>query len=327
MITLKGINIKNLIKSSLWIGLYLVGLLAVIFSIASFPEKDLNAALLFFSASIIIYTFLIIKDLKFLSLFSFITMIPISLVILGTAGNQVNGNFSNAFDEKAFLLSFALVLSFFIVNCVFWIKTRRDWKKLMSLFFIALILLILFVFGTGSPNYHQNFVYTRIFISIFFIFSIFLIMERKKSLRVFGILGIFLSIGLLLMSAVMFAAKTYVIEGDEWDSVYTFINPKAEEMLGCYNQNDFDNFCNHCSVQLKNSFEIDSSAMKNWRSMYGQYLNLEKPEIIRARGFYYIEYPVKFQNVEDIFYLTFMLSDVSPESTIYGFNLSSERGE
>jgi len=327
MIILKRINIKNLIKGSLWVSLYLTGLLAAIFSISYFSEKDLNAALLSLSISIIVYTFLVMKDLKFLSLFSFITMILMSLMILGIAGNQVDGNFSSAFDEKAFLLSFALILSFFMVNCVFWIKTKRDWKKPMSLFFVALVVLILFVFGTGSPNYHQNFVYTRIFISIFFIFSIFLIMERKKSLRIFGILGIFLSIGLLLMSAAMFAAKTYVIEGDEWDSVYAFINPKAEEMLGCYNQNDFDNFCNHCSLELKNNFEIDSSAIRNWRSVYGRYLNLEKPEIVRSIGFYYIEYPVRFQNVEDLFYLTFMLSDISPESTIYGFNLSNEKGE
>ena len=303
-----------------WVLLYLAAFIPAGLSIYYFSEKNLPSALISSSISLLIYTILIIKDLKFLSSVSFITMFFVSLIMIGIAGNMADNSFPSAFDEKAFMLTASLILSFFLVSSVYWVRTKQGVKKLMSLACISLAVLMLVIFGTGSPEYYQNFIYTRVNILILFIFSIFLIIKRKKLL---GILGIFLSIGVFLLSASMFAEETYTLEDQEQQEVIAYIDPLAKEMFGYYNKEDYDNFCKYCGVVLKNM--VIRNPIKNSRDVLGPYVYFDEPsKVVRKGGRFYVEYPVKFQKEKDLTYLTFVIENISSDLSIYGFAFSDK---
>jgi len=249
---------------------------------------------------------------------SFLTMFLVSLFILGIAGSKPDGIFSSVSDERTFMLLFSVIISFILVNSLFWAKTKQGLKKLVSLTCISLFVFISAAFGTGSPEYHQNFVYTRVYVSILLALSVFLIVKKKK---VLGILGIFLSVGILLLSAGMFAEKTYILRDEEQKEVVAFIDPMAKEMFGYYNEEDYDNFCKYCGLALKNM--LAENPIKNTREAFGPYLYFGEPgKVIRKGGLYYVEYPVKFQKAENLMYLTFVMENISPDSGIYGFAFS-----
>jgi len=168
-------------KKVSWVLLYLTSFIPTSLSIYYFSEEKLLPTLITSLISISIYTFLIIKDLKFLSSLSFFTMPFISLLMLGIVENNPDGFFSSTFSEKAFLLMTPLILSLFLVSSIYWAKTKRGFKKLTSLAYISLSILILIIFGTNPPTYYQNFIYTQINTLILFIFSIFLMIKRKKT--------------------------------------------------------------------------------------------------------------------------------------------------
>jgi hypothetical protein len=270
-----------------------------------------------------IYTLLIFKNLKFLSSISFITMLFMSSITLGVTGNVTDDIFPSALDEKAFMLAMSLILSFFLINSVYWAKTKQGVKKIMSLVCISLVVLMLIVFGTGSPAYYQNFVYTRANILVLLMFSIFLIIKKKKLL---GILGIFLSIGILLLSAGMFAKETYTLNDQEQKEVIAYVDPMAKEMFDYYNEEDYDNFCKYCGLVLTNMLE--HNPIKNNRDLLGPYVYFDEPsKVVRKGGRFSVEYPVQFQNVEGLMYLTFIVEDISSDPSIYGFAFSPVQEE
>ena len=307
-------------KKTSWVLLYLVAIVPVGLSLYFYMEKNLLAALITSSISFLIYTFLIIKDLRFLSSISFLTMFFISLLTLGISGNKTGDVFPSIINETAFMLAMSLILSFLLVNSAYWAKTKQGIKKLISLACISLSVLMLAAFGTGSPAFYQNFVYSRINILILLIFSIYLIVKRKKFL---GILGIVLSIGILLLSASMFAEKTYTLNDEEQKEAVVFIDPVVKEMFGYYNKEDYVNFCKYCGFLLKS--KLNSSPIKNNRDAYGPYVYFDEPSnVYRKGGRFYVEYPVKLQNVKGITYITFVLENITSDISIYGFAFSDK---
>jgi len=305
-------------KKISWALLYLAAFIPAGFSIYYFSEKSPLAAIISLSISMLIYSLLVIKDLRILSSVSFLTMFLVSLFILGIAGSKPGGVFSGVYDERTFMLSFSVIISFLLVNSLFWAKTKHGLKKLMSLICISLFVFILAAFGTGSPEYHQNFVYTRIYVLILLALSVFLIVKKKKIL---GILGILLSAGILLLSASMFAEKAYIPGDEEQKEVIAFIDPMAKEMFGYYNEEDYDNFCKYCGLTLKSM--LAENSIKNTREAFGPYLYFGEPsKVIRKGGLYYLEYPIKFQKTENLMYLIFVVENISPDSGIHGFALS-----
>jgi hypothetical protein len=316
-------NVKAYIKNTAWACLYLAACLSFCFAVFYFSEKNLPSAFIAFPATMLILSILIMKDIKFLSLLSFLTMFAASFLIFAVAAKQVNGIFLSSLDEKIFLLALALILSFLLANSIFWAKTKRGWRKATGLIVMVISVLGLLLFGLSSPNYYQNFIYTRIFILILFILSIFLIKQGKRSLKILGILGIFFSIGALLLSAALFAGRTYKLEEREQKAVIAFIDPRAKEMFGYYNEEDYNNFCKYCGPALK--YLVVKNPMMDKREAFGPYIYFGEPKIKREMGRYYVEYPVKFQNVKDLRYVTFVLESTSPDSTIYGFEVSDKQ--
>jgi hypothetical protein len=302
-----------------------VAFIPVGFSVFYFSEKNLLSGFIAFSFSMLIYTLLVFKDLKFLSSVSFLTVFPMSLLMLGITGKQTDGVFSNAPDERAFMLSMPLLLLFVLINSAFLAKTKHGFIKLISLVCIALSVFMLVAFGTNSPAFYQNFVYTRINILILFIFNIYLIIKRKKLV---GILGIFLSIGILLLSASMFSDKVYTLEEKEQKEVIAYIDPIGKEMFGYYNKKDYANFCKYCGFFLKNLINKDPVTIKSKREESGPYTYFGEPsKVIRKSGRFYVEYPVKFQNVKDLMYLTFVIENITSNPPIlYGYSLSAKQG-
>ena len=307
-----------------WILLYLAAFLPVGFSVFYFSEKNLPMGFIALSVSMLIYTLLIFKDLRFLSFTSFLTMFLVSLLLLGASGKQTDGVFSNALDEKAFMLSMSFLISFLLINSVFWAKTKQGFKKLIAIICISLSIFMLAAFGTGSPAFYQNFIYTRVNILILSIFGIYLIIKRK---RLLGILGILLSIGILLLSTKMFIEKAYPLEEKEKEEVIAYVDPIAKEMWGYYNDEDYANFCKYCGFVLKNMIDKDPITIKDKRKTSGPYIYFGKPDkVVRKSGRYYVEYPVKFQNVKTLMYLTFVIESISSDPSIYGYSLSGEQG-
>ena len=306
-------------KKISWALLYLAAFIPAGFALYFFSEKSMLPAL---AASLItasIYTLLVIKNLRFLSPLSFFTFPFIFLLTLGIVSDGTGEFSTNAFAEKASLLTISLFSLFSLINSVHWAKTKRGFKKLISLIFIFLSVLILVIFGIGSPTFYQNFVYTRANILILLLLSIFLIIKKK---RLWGILGILLSIGILLLSASMFAEKTYPLDSEEQKKVVAIVDPLAKEMFGYYNKKDYGNFCNHCGFILKNMLE--HKPIEGNRETIGPYVYFDRPSnVYRRGGRYGVEYPVKFQNAKDLLYLTFIIENISSDPIVYGFSLGS----
>jgi len=311
-------------KIIFWVLLYLATFISVSFSIVYFSEKNLLSALIASSITMFLYTLLIFKDIRFLSLMSFITMLLASLLMLGIAAKQTNGIFANVFDEKVFMLTQPLIMLFLLINYVFWARTKHGLKKLIALVFLFLTVFMFMTYGTNSPAYYQNFVYTRINILILLVFHIFLIKKGKKAL---GILGILLTIGTLLLSVSMFSKKAYTLTDTEKNEVIAYVDPMAKEMFGYYNKKDYVNFCKYCGIYLKSLLEKDPITTKDKREATGPYTSFGKPSgIIRKSGRFYIEYPIKFQNVKELAYLTFAVENLSSPPTIFGYSLSEKQG-
>lgn len=313
----------NLKKVS-WILLYLTGFIPVGLSLYFYTEKNLTFAIGFSIMTLLIYTILIFKNIKILSIVSFFSMLLMFCLMFSFAGARANNVFSSIFDEKIFMLTLSLIIFFLLINSIFWIQTKKGLLKIISIFFTFLSICLLIVWGGSLPDYHQNFVYTRVNILILLLFGIFLIIKKKKLL---GILGIFLSIGILLLSTSMFAKKVYTLEDKEKNEVIAYVDPMAKEMFDYYNKKDYDNFCKYCGFALINMMNKDPITIKDKRELSGPYTHFGEPsEVIRKSGRYYVEYPIKFQNVKDQMYLTFVIENISSDPSIYGYALSDKQG-
>ena len=63
-----------------------------------------------------------------------------------------------------------------------------------------------------------------------------------------------------------------------------------------------------------------------YRDAFGPYIYFGKPnKIIRKVGSYRVEYPVKFQNKENMIYVTFIVESISPGSSINDLSFSNKQ--
>ena len=309
-------------KLSAWF-LYLFAIIASLLAINYLQEQDIAYALSFIFIALASYAFLIIKN-KSLSKISYITLILSLLCVMVSFSTSVeNGQFLNAESEKMFYLVFGPSALFVLILFAHLIRTQQNWKKKVSSILIIPIVLGLFLLGTALPNFHNNFVYTRVLIGAVFIFSVILI--KKRLFLAGGITGIIISIMALLLSSTLFIAETYNIEKTEREAVLNFINPKVQDMFQSYNQKDFFNFCKDCGKELQFMFAQDIQNFTSLREQNGRYVSHEEPKTTFSAGFYYAEYPIIFENIENPIYFTFMLTGIKPEDTIYGFSFSSDQ--
>ncbi len=308
-------------KKIFYIFLYLIAFILVIFSVYCFSMKYLSAALILSSVAMLIYTWLILKEIKILSSVSFFTVPLMSLLILGSSGSKTGGLFLDLTKERIFMVALAMILFFLIFNSFFWARTKKGFKRFISLIGLGLLIIIVAAFGISSPEYYQNFVYTRLYVLLLLIFGIFLIISKKKIL---GILGLLLSISVLLLSAAMFAEKVYLPDNQEQKEIVAFIDPMIKEMFDYYNKEDYNAFSENCGLVLKNM--LVENPLKNIREAFGPYIQFFQPSrAIRQGGFYRIEYPVKFEQVQELRYLLIVFESISPGSKIYDFNLSEKK--
>jgi len=312
-------------KSSKWF-LYLFALTTSVLSANYSQEENLIYTLVFIFISLSSYVFLIIKDFKFLSGLSYISLILFFLCIMGNFNDGTSERFINAESEKIFYLMFGLA-GLYMTALYLYLLTTSGWRKKLSFIFLGLVILLLLIFGINSPSFYDNFIYTRILVGIVFLLSILLIFKKGKMWRLGGIIGIGVSLLGFLMGAIMFSAQIYEIGEAEKEKVLNFANPKVQEMFRYYNQRDFENFCIYCSDDLKFKFVKGLQEFASSRDSNGRYVSHEKPNITRSKGFYYVEYPVKFGNIADFSYFTIMLDGIDPEDMIYGFNISPNKGE
>ena len=309
-------------KSLKWI-LYFSGIFFVTISVNSFQKEDLICAIAFLVISFATYSFLIIKDYKFLSVISYITLMVSITTVLAFAGGDIpdGGTFATANYEKAFYLTLGILVPLIISLCTYLIK-MGGWRKTISRIILVISIVALFIMGIASPTFHNNFVYTRISIGTIFVYSIYLIFKKEKLPRIKGIIGILSSILALLFSAVWFSTQIYTIKGGEKEQVVSFMEPKVQEMFQSYNQRNFKGFYKHYTEGFKAIFNEES--FESLRNMYGSYISHEEPEITFKGGTYYIEYPINFSIMSPI-YFTFETEQVTPDSGIRGFNSSPEK--
>lgn len=320
------IRMADLLKKSLKWVLYFLSIFFVTASVKFFQKENLTYALAFLIVSFAAYSFLIIKDFKFLSVVSYITLVLSIIIIIGLGGGGASDeiSFATANYEKTFYITLGILTPLILVLCMYLIK-MGGWRRTLSHIFLVINFIILIATGTISPAFHNNFIYTRISIGIIFIYSIYLIFKKEKLPRIKGIVGILGSVIALLISSFYFSEQTYVIVDEEREEMINFIEPKAQEMFQSYNQRDFENFCKHYTESFRDVFtEEDFQDLQN---MYGNYISRQKePDILFTDGTYYIEYTVKFGLMDPI-YFTFLvdMDEFTPDGGIRGFNSSPEQ--
>jgi len=310
---------KPYLKHITWISLYLAAFFTFCYSVFCFTERSLVGAFVALLIFMSIYTLMVIKDIKFFSPLAYFSLLVTAFFTFAVSANQVDGRFLSIKDEQSFLLTLALILVFVLFNSLCWVKTKPGWKKNVGLTLVVLSVLALLLFGTSSPNYFQNFVYTRIFILILLILSIYSIFKKKTLIRIFGILGVIISVSALFLGAALFVAQTYQLDEQEQQEVLAFLDPKINEMFDYYNKEDYENFCKYCGSDLQ-MINIGNPMINNKETL-GDFEYFGQPQIKYEASFYFVEYPVKFEK-SDIYYLTFLLQDISAAGTIYGFTIS-----
>ena len=272
-----------------------------------------------------IYAFLISRRYKVLSPLSSITFLISSLLTTGTVlGGYTNGTFDTSAHEGISMISFSLVLAFYLVIGVIWYLNERVWKKILSIIFIAITDLFLLSYGFILPSFYQNFVYTRLFILIFFLFNVFMIVKGKVVFRILGIIGIFFSIGCLVFSAMSLYEKVYILENEDKEEVLEYIGPKSKEMIEAYNNEELSSevFCKYCGETLISSLYGGEEELTSTRTANGKCTILGEPYVYRTQGYFYIEYSVNFENSEGLYKIVFMAGDILEDSTISGFYIS-----
>lgn len=112
----------------------------------------------------------------------------------------------------------------------------------------------------------------------------------------------------------MFSEKAYTLNDKEQKEVITYIDPIAKEMFSYYNKRDYSNFCKYCGYFLKNIMNKDAITIKDKRETSGPYIYFGDPsKVIRKSGRFYVEYPIKFQNIKDLMYLTFTVENITSD--------------
>lgn len=313
----------SIAKKVFWIFLYLAALAPLGLAIVYLSENDFILGLIFFLFTMSIYTGIVIKNLKFLSLLSYITLFPVSMLLISAAIKQTNNVFVNTLDERYYMIVLPLLFLFILINSLYLANTKKGLLKTVSLIIITLSVLILTILPISPPVYYQNFVYTRVYILVLLVFSILLIIQRKKIL---GILGVFLSIGILLLSAWTFAGITYTLESSDRDEVVSYVDPLIKEMFDYYNNEDYLNFHKYCGSRLRSMLE--KNPISELREKTGTYEYFgETGSVTRKAGSFYVEYPVKFQRINDLMYLTVVIENIDAEPSIDGLAFSDNEAD
>ncbi len=311
------LDLKTAARKSVWFFLYFAAFFPMGFAFYYASEKNLLLMFVASTISLLIYTLLIIKNLKFWSSLAFFTLI---LTVLSISGTGVE-DLLNANDEKIFLTLIPLQLSFVIIGSIFWVRKESSiLKKLIALIPISISIALLVAFGTNPPDYYQNFIYGRITFLPLAAFSIFLLTRKKWIL---GTLGLILVVGGLYSGATLFQRKAYTLGEAEEAMVLTATTPIAKEMLGYYNRKDFTNFCNRCSYSLLE--RLEESSLEPYRDYYGPYTSLGTPTtVIWQGGYHYVKYPIRFQKKEKQMYIIFQMGGIPASPSVEGFSFFEE---
>jgi len=313
-------DLKTVAQKSVWTVLYLGALIPAGFAISYISNENLFPALIASTIFLSVLIFLVFKELRFLSLLAFASLILFTFIVLGLAGNPAGGEFTSRTDEKTYLLILPLHISFILAGSLYWVVAKTGFKRLIALFFIAISVVILLAFGNTPPAYYQNFIYTRVSILVLLALSIFLLLRKK---RLWGILGVFSVVGVLILSAVMFSDKVYNLEETEQNQVLEATTPIANEMIDSYNRKDFDNFCNHCNLALKQILE-ENSIEKTWETQGSCTSFSNAKTATRRGGIYYVAYPARFQKENDQMYLVLLMEGTPDNLSVYGFTFAKE---
>ncbi len=314
--------VKKLPLYCYWI-LFSINIILFFSSVYFFYEANISMAMYMYISIIVISSFLVFSNIKTLSDISFFLMLPISFLILASSAIPSEGVFADVTGEKYIMLILALTIVFFLVNCMYWIISKDEWRKVVSIIFIILSLLIATLFGLMPTDYYQNFIYTRLFVLILFIFSLFIAIKTKKFMKFLGILGIFASIGILFLSAMFFSLEVYTVEGEDKEKIVENVDSKAKEMLGYYNNKDVNNFCKYCAPDLVAQFQTDTTVITDMRDSYGGYTEIGKVDIKSIGTTFYVQYPILLENSNAQYYL--ILTLMSTDSDIYGFAITTEK--
>ena len=305
-----------------WI-LFAINIILFFSSVYFFSEANMSMAMYIYIAIVVISSFLVFSNIKVLSDISLFLMLPISFLILASSAIPSEGVVADVTGEKYIMMILALAIVFFLVNCTYWVISKDGWRKTISIIFIIISLLIAILFGLISTDYYQNFIYTRLFVLILFLFSLFAAIKTKKFMKIFGILGIFASIVILFLSAILFNVEVYTVEGKDKEKIVENVDSKAREMLEYYNDKDVNNFCKYCSPDLVTQFQTDTSVITNMRDSYGAYTEIGEVDIKSIGTTFYVQYPISLENSNAQYYL--ILTLMSTDSDIYGFAITTEK--
>ncbi|MDD4382505.1 MAG: hypothetical protein PHE21_04180 [Candidatus Dojkabacteria bacterium] len=308
--------------------LYIIPYILFFVSVYFFTVQNM---LLFFIISAIgfgIYLFLIIKNYKVISPLSSVTFIIMLFLILAVSISGEGGIQANVLNERNYMLGVAFVSFFNLFVGMVWYLKPQKWKKILAVIYLVIINILLISFSLIPIYFYSNFIYTRIFIILYFLFNVFMIIKGKVVFRIFGIIGIFLSIGCLVFSAMSLSTQVFTLVDQEREEVFEFANPKVVEMIDYYNDNQLsqDKFCKYCGTTLKTTLYSNSENFYDLREQYGKVTSVEDPVIYRAVGQFYVEYPVKFKNIKETQYMIFVIENIDTDSTIFGFAITSQLG-
>jgi hypothetical protein len=315
-------SIKKLPLYCYWI-FFGINIILFFSSVYFFYEAKMSMAMYMYIAITVISSFLVFSNIKTLSDISFFLMLPISFLILASSAIPSEGILADVTGEKYIMIILALSIVFFLINCTHWIISKDGWRKIVSIIFVILSLLIATLFGLMPTDYYQNFIYTRLFVLILFVFCLFISIKTKKFMKFLGILGIFASIGILFFSAMLFSIKVYTVEGEDKEKIIENIDSKAREMLGYYNDKDVDNFCKYCAPDLVAEFQKDTTVITNMKDSYGGYTEIGEVDIKSIGTTFYVQYPILLENSDTQYY--FILTLMDTDSAIYGFAINTEK--
>lgn len=311
---------KNIHKPYHWI-LYSLSIVLSIIAVYILSIPNLTLGLISLSLSLGIETYLVFKDIDCVSSTAFITSIVLSIFLYLSTAEGLTNTVSEGFREEMYMLILFISEVFLFINSISWCITKNGWKKTISIILLILLVLITFIFSLTAPSYYENFIFTRPFALIFFVLGIFLIIKLKKFRKIFGILTIALSIGIIYLSTLFFASVVYTVSDNEKEEISQNMYSKVEDILDYYNDGDYYSFAEYFSESLTEEYQNEIGSIANWKDVYGNYTEVGNIEVRRISGMYYVEYPVKFENSSEQFYLILELS--STDSDIYGLYFSS----
>lgn len=288
-----------------------------------FNFNDNNVlALIFMILGLVALGFITTKELKVLSILSYISMFIFTSFGIYLSGlSFLKGTINSMGAEKLFICQTTLITLVFLGFSHYLMK-QEGWRKLLGSVFTLLTLPII-GFLTLVPStffVNKNMTWVLFIALALGVFGLFFVKGAKT--KATGILGVVIIILLFVAKSSMTGIRVYILNGDAYTKVQTKADLTLENALEAYNNDDIDTFSSYFT---SDGASVIQETFEQLRDESGDYESQTKPEIYYTYGLYFVMAPAQFSEESSEVWLITSLKESGSKMKIHTFEVFTDK--